>query len=155
MSEADYCPCCRLYHEVADGYVQDGQCTLFSNGNAILGEQGQEIYEVCRKPLGAHPVREGGYGTVLCRSSNNIMNLSHDLNSLRQKPTLSLDNNECSPGYTGKRKSGYTVGNSPRNLSHPNSFNRFLFIRRSIYGVILKLFLLRMHLDGVSLFYLH
>ena len=69
MQDIEFCPC-GLYQEVivATLSFKDGRCTalqakpkLDEHGAVMFDEAGQEIYEVCRKPLGAHPTREKGF----------------------------------------------------------------------------------------------
>ena len=67
MRQVQHCPC-RLYQEVIreDGYVVAGMCIVpcaepsrDPDGTVRLNADRKEIYDVCGKPLGAHPNREG------------------------------------------------------------------------------------------------
>jgi hypothetical protein len=71
MAEVEFCPCCLYRDEIDPRFLSaDGRCTalhakpkLDEHGAVILNEAGQELYEVCREPLGAHPTRAGTKAT--------------------------------------------------------------------------------------------
>ena len=79
MPDIEFCPC-RLFQDQIDPRFLDdvGRCTalhakprLDVHGAVMFDDAGQEIYEVCRKPLGTHPTREGTKITKSCIRLNN------------------------------------------------------------------------------------
>jgi len=67
MPEIEFGPCRLFRDEINPMFLSaDGRCTALhakpkrdEHGSVMFDEESQEIYEVCRKPLGAHPTRVG------------------------------------------------------------------------------------------------